>query len=180
MKFFQNRKAVLLTIALAVTILVGVGGTLAFLTDKTDEVQNTFTPTKVDIEITETFANNVKSNVCVQNVEAKENINAYIRAMIVVTWQNEDGQVLAPAPVLGTDYTMTLGTDGWSDKQNDNYYYYASSVAPKDSTEPLIVSAEPLKACSDTSYTLHIEIIAEAIQAEPSDVVATVWPKKPN
>lgn len=185
MKFFQNRKAVLLTIALAVTIAVGAAGTLAFLTDRTDAVQNIFSPTEVDIQITEEFTGTVKTNVCVHNKSDAEdnddikNIDAYVRAMIVVTWQDANGQVLAPSPKLGEDYELTLDlANGW--KQSGLYYYYASPIAPGKSTSKLITSAKPLKACGDSNYTLHVEVIAEAVQAEPSDVVAKVWPNKPN
>lgn len=160
MKFFQNRKAVLLVLSLVLVIAVGVGGTLAFLTDKTDEIQNTFTPTSAGVDITESFDGTTKSNVVINNTG---DIPVYVRAMIVVSWQNENGQVLAPAPVLGTDYTMSLGS-GWT--ENGIYYYYNSFVPKGGSTAPLIVQAQQIKACADQEYTLHIEIIAEAIQAE--------------
>lgn len=45
-----------MALLLAMVLLVGcaIGGTLAWLTDKTDEVKNTFTTSNIDIELTET------------------------------------------------------------------------------------------------------------------------------
>ncbi len=161
MKFSQNRKAVLLVLSLALLIAVGVGGTLAFLTDKTDEVQNTFTPTSVRIDIPESFDGTTKSNVQVKNTG---DINAYVRAMVVVSWQNDKGDVYAPAPVESVDYEIDWYDSGWVEA--GGYYYYTSAIEPGKSTSNLIDRAIQKQNCADGSYKLHIEIIAESIQAE--------------
>lgn len=51
-------------IAMAVVLLLGcvTGGTLAWLTDKTDEVVNTFTTSNIDITLTETGATNNRAS----------------------------------------------------------------------------------------------------------------------
>lgn len=52
----MNKKLrILLTVAAALLLVVGaVSGTVAYLTDDTDEVANTFEPAGIDIELTET------------------------------------------------------------------------------------------------------------------------------
>ena len=49
-----NLKPVALLLAIALLVGTAVGGTLAWLTDKTDEVTNTFTVGNIDIDLTET------------------------------------------------------------------------------------------------------------------------------
>ncbi len=50
----MNKKRISLVLALVLLLTAVVGGTLAWLTDKTDEVKNTFTTSDVDIDLTET------------------------------------------------------------------------------------------------------------------------------
>lgn len=50
----SNLKPVALLLAIALLVGTAVGGTLAWLTDKTDTVKNTFTVGNIDIDLTET------------------------------------------------------------------------------------------------------------------------------
>ena len=50
----SNLKPVALLLAIALLVGTAVGGTLAWLTDKTDSVKNTFTVGNIDIELNET------------------------------------------------------------------------------------------------------------------------------
>lgn len=51
----MKKKIVILGLALVLAFALGIGGTLAWLTDKTDTVTNTFTTAGIDITLTETF-----------------------------------------------------------------------------------------------------------------------------
>lgn len=164
-----NRSFVVL--ASVLVLIIGlVGTTLAFLIDSTTPVINTFTPTKVTGEITEEFDGKVKNNVQVKNTG---NIDAYIRAMVVVTWQNDAGNVNATAPVEGTDYTLTWTMDGWV--KNGNYFYYTSKVAPNASTGILLTDCKPVDGKTPDGYHLVVEILSDAIQAEPENAVTDAW-----
>ena len=55
-----SSKALALTLAVMLVIGCAVGGTLAWLTDKTDAVQNTFTTSDVDIKLEETTGDSYK------------------------------------------------------------------------------------------------------------------------
>ena len=166
----MNSKTVVLLIAIAVLLTVTVGGTVAYLAASTQPVVNVFTPGSVGGEIEETLEGQVKKNVTVRNTG---NVDAYIRAKIVVTWQNEDGDVYPVMPVAGTDYTITYGGE-WTEV--GGFWYYTGDdngkVGAGDSTSVLINECKPLKDCPDTNYTLHVEILAQAIQADgwPEDV----------
>ena len=54
------RKALMLILCAALLVSATVMGTLAYLTDKTDAVTNTFTVGKIDITLTETKGNSFK------------------------------------------------------------------------------------------------------------------------
>lgn len=51
----MKKKTLALVLAVALVVGCSIGATLAWLTDKTDTVKNTFTPSNIDIELTETF-----------------------------------------------------------------------------------------------------------------------------
>lgn len=165
------KRSLVLVVSLLALLLVVAGGTLAWLTAQ-DSVSNTFTPAHVTCDVEETFNGTAKSNVSIKNTS---DIPVYIRASIVVTWKDSDGNVYGQLPVEGTDYTMTMANDSeWV--PNGGYYYYTSPVAVGDTTGTLInkcvVSATAEKP---NGYDLSVEIIAEAIQSQPDRAVGQAW-----
>lgn len=171
----KKRKYTLLLVCLLVTVVIAVGGTIAYLFTESDPVVNTFTPVEVDNEIHEELNGNEKENVQIKNTGTTD---AYIRAKVVVTWQNENGEVypVMPIPpadgVTNHDYTISYGSD-WI-LGNDGYFYYNESVPATESTTVFIVSVTPIKACEDNNYTLHVEILSQAIQSAP-DIAVDAW-----
>ena len=167
----RNKKAWLLLIAVAAMLLAVVGGTVAYLVTRTNSKVNTFTPSKVACAVEETFKNNVKSDVQVKNTGDTE---AYLRAVVLVTWQDASGNVLGTAPVAGQDYSITMpGSTKWA--QADGFWYYSEAVAPGASTEALIGECRPLKAAPQAGYTLHVEIVASAIQSTLGAKAQAAW-----
>lgn len=168
----MNSKAVVLLITIAVLLTVTVGGTVAYLAASTPSVTNVFTPGSVvpGIEEDTTTEEGVKQDVTIKN---NGTVDAYIRAKIVVTWQNAAGNVYPTMPVKDTDYTIDYGTEkGWT-LENDGFYYYNSKVGSGLSTNNLIDSCSPsTPSTAPDGYTLHVEILAQAIQADgwPSTV----------
>jgi len=166
-----KRKTALL-VSLILLFTMTMGATVAFLIDATQEEKNVFTPAEVPPTIVETWPDDhkVKENVKVTNLG---NVDAYIRAAIVVTWQDAQGNV-APVVPGEDDYTLEISTTGgWSAKQADGYYYYLSPVAANDpksdaDTTGVLIS----RATQDVEkegYTLSIEILAQTIQVEGTD-----------
>lgn len=166
------KKSLVLLTAMVVLLCAVVGGTVAYLVTATDPVTNTFTPTSASTSIEEDFNHKVKDNVKIKNTG---DVKAYIRAAVIVTWQKADGTVYGVVPKLGEDYSYTGAESGWTGLANDGYYYYTSPVEPGAATSALIQSCKPLKAAPAEGYTLHVEIISEAIQAEPTTAVTQAW-----
>ena len=177
----KKSKYTLMLVCLLVTVSIVVGGTIAYLFTESDPVVNTFTPVEVDNEIHEVLNGDVKKDVQIENTGTTD---AYIRAKVVVTWQNEDGEVYPVMPLSNLkdadnpDYNIAYNTTDWSQmptQDGDGYWYYNASVAPDALTTNLIVSATPIKEAPAEGYTLHIEILSQAIQSAPASAVQEAW-----
>ena len=159
----MKKKTILMLAAMALLLTVTVGSTIAYLVTSSGPVQNVFEPAYVKSTVIEPSwkdGNLEKSNVTIKN---NGNVNAKIRAAIVVTWQDAEGNTLPNVPKLGTDYSLTIG-EGWK-KGSDGYYVWESDVAPGNSTGALITICKQEKAYED-GRKLCVEVIGSAIQAE--------------
>ena len=163
------RKQFVLLVSVVALILGIVGGTVAYLVTNSGDVENTFQPSRVACAVSETFTNNVKSDVKIQNTG---DTTAYIRAAVVVTWQDSKGNVSA-IPVKDTDYSITWTKDNWVEK--GGYYYYTSPVAPNGFTGELFTNWQPIVAAPAEGYTLCVEILADAVQSSPAQAVIDAW-----
>ena len=146
-----------------------VGGVYAFLSDETQALGNRFDPVVVTCAVEEQFDGNVKRDVCVRNTG---DIDAFIRAAVVINWVGADGKVLSKAPVAGTDYTVTWSEDGWV-QSSDGFWYYRTAVASGNATAALIQQITPTNA--QEGYSLQVQILATAIQADPPEAVENAW-----
>ena len=156
-------------VAILGLLCCAVAGTVAYLVTSTDPVTNTFTPAHVSTAVDETFENGVKSDVKIQNTG---DIDAYIRAAIIVNWADKDGNVSA-TPVEDSDYEMTLGS-GWV--KIGDYYYCKTTTAPGALTKPLIIScAKTSTATVPDGYDLQVTILADGIQSEPLTAIKEAW-----
>lgn len=159
-------KSKALLVSLALIISVTVGGTLAYLVAGDGPVENTFTPSVVSTYVQESVNSGQKTDVKIQNTG---DTTAYIRAAVVVTWQDANGNVYGQKPKESTDYTITWDTDGWEKNVSDGFYYYLSTVSAGDSTTALIVKCVPVDGKAPDGYSLAVEIICSGIQAEGQD-----------
>lgn len=170
------KRSFVLVASVLVLLLAVAGGTLAWLTANTGPVVNTFTPAHVSCDVEEEFKDGIKSDVKVKNTG---DIPAYIRAYIVVTWKDAAGNVYGQKPVANTDYTMTMGSNGWA--QKDGYWYCNTAVASGANTPVLISNCEVKdNATIPDGYNLSVEIIAEAIQSVPEEAVEDAWDVVPS
>ena len=175
-----QHKSIALLVSLALLLTISIAGTMAYLVDKSEPVQNTFQPVSVPPEVIEKFENNIKKDVQIRN---NGNIPAYIRAQIVVNWVSvdADGKVTGiyggAVPKEGSDYTMTINTTNWTEG-SDGFYYHETPVKANDNSSVLISSAS-LKdgTIPPDGYQLSVEILAQSIQAEPADAVTEAWGK---
>ena len=166
-----KKKVSLLLVSLVLIAAIAVGSTVAFIATSTEPITNIFNPASVTVDIDETFENGVKSNVKVANTG---NTDAFIRAKIVVTWKDENGNVSATRPVKDTDYTMTLNTTDWF-RGSDGFYYCRTSVAPDGGSTPVLIEKCEKTGTPPDGYDLSVEIIASGIQSTPDSAVKEAW-----
>ena len=174
-----NRSFVVLA-ALLVLVLGIVGTTLAWLTDKTKDLTNTFEYAKVSCNVEETFENNVKSEVKVKNTG---NTDAYIRATYVVTIRDKEGNILYDAYETEkfknymADLERKINDDGSWQEGTDGYWYYRLPVPPNGETNKLF--GEMIRSAyieiNGTVADTYIEILASAVQAMPTNAVTEAW-----
>lgn len=187
MKNFKKSTVLLLALVLLVASAIGV--TFAFIVANSNPVTNTFEPGYVTTAVVEDFKDNEKNDVKIQNTG---NVHAYIRAEVIVTWQDEQGNVYGE-PVKDSDYSINyIGVDNgnWF-KGSDGFYYCKTAIAPcthgdncksEDCKTPvLFTGCAPLVAAPETGYTLHVEVIGSGIQSlgvddKSVDAVAKAWP----
>lgn len=168
----RTGKSAALLVSLLLLLTVIVGGTIAFLMDSDGPLHNLFNPSQVTTKVEETLSGDIKKDVKIQNTG---DTDAWIRAAVVVTWQDKDGNVYGQAPVAGTNYTAwTPGTDWLTG--DDGFYYYKYPVAAGATTSnALITEISPIGASPAEGYYLTVEIIGSGIQNKPANVFNTEW-----
>lgn len=177
-RVMKTKKPVAL-VAILVLLCCAVAGTVAYLVTSTGPVTNTFTPASVTTQVEEEFNGTTKSNVRIKNTG---NIDAYIRAAVIVNWADAQGNV-SGTPVKDTDYVMDLNivTDEnpnapWF-KGSDGYYYCKTAIESGSETPVLIESCakKTTGAGVPEGYDLQVTILADGIQSKPDNVVKEVW-----
>ena len=177
----KNKKRLITLVSLLSLIAVVVGGTLAYLMTKTDSVINTFIPAKAPTpEVIEEFDGETKSNVRI-HIKNDGQGACFVRAKVVFTLQDDDGNVIAQVPVAGEDYTVSMNTADWT--YHDGYWYYNVPVIPDcnadatDSIEPDGYTTNLINSCTtlNTEYHLVVDILAQTIQANPTRAAQTEW-----
>lgn len=167
-----SHKALMLTVSIVLLVLVGVGVTVTYIMKKTEPIVNNFLSAKVACAIEENFDGTVKSDVSIKNTG---NVSAYIRAKVLVTWQvgADAVEIYSRSPKENENYSVIWGDSSWV-LGDDGYWYYTQPVAVGENTSDLIESIIPIGEAPE-GYTLSVEILASAIQADPISVVETEW-----
>lgn len=177
-QFFSkfSKKGVLTVLVLTLLILATtVAGTVAYLRERSDTLENTLVPVMVDSAPVATAT----GGVAVQNTG---DITAYLRAAVVVTWVAVDAEGNAganhhaDAPRLGSDYQITYqSTNGWQ-QGTDGFWYYTDPVGAGGTTPDLVDSVTRLDgAAVPEGYRLSVEVVTSGIQASPTNVVQQTW-----
>lgn len=193
MTLFKHKKATTLLVSLVILLCVTVGGTIAFLITADGPIVNVFNSSNVTTQVHEdSTADGVKSGVKIQNTG---DTDAYIRAAVVVTWQDRAGNVLGQKPVayindetaydykLEMDYSIanpnSYKEDGEWILAADGYYYWSLPVAPNEYTGELITSCtmNTIRYSTEVpnTYSLNVEIIGSGIQSVPVVAITSAW-----
>lgn len=168
-KAIRTGRLTTMVIATVLLLALAIGGTLAWLSTKDDPITNTFTPSKVTCEVTESFNGVTKSNV---NVTNTGDTDAYIRVKLVTYRVNDKEQHIGGTALLPT---FTLGAN-WV-KYGD-YYYYTKPVAPNQKPETNLVADSMTLTGSYTDADggkQAVDVMAEAIQSVPEGAVQAAW-----
>lgn len=159
-----------MVIATALLLALAISGTVAWLTTKDKPITNTFNPSKVACEVTETFnsTTGVKNSV---NVKNTGDIDAYIRVKLVTYRTNEKGQHIGGTAELPS---FTLG-ENWV-KYGD-YYYYTLPVTAGQTPAANLTDSMTLNGAYDDADggKQAIDVMAEAIQSVPAQAVGQAW-----
>lgn len=166
MKKMQAKSILLLALVLVV-LAATVGGTVAYLAIRTPDVENTFTPATVEVEITDTVTGTTKNNVDVKN---KSNIPVYMRVVVTANWCDASGKVVAP----WNDYAGLPVKSGW--EQKGIYYYYTDVV---EVGETIRLFDSYTAQGGPAGAHLEMDIIAQVIQSAgiPDETYANAWSK---
>lgn len=157
-----------MVIATVLLLALAISGTVAWLTTKDKPITNTFNPSKVACEVTESFDGTVKSSV---NVKNTGDIDAYIRVKLVTYRTNERGQHIGGTAEIPA---FTPGA-GWV--PYNGYYYYTKPVAPNAQPEKALISSINLteKYIDADGGRQAIDVMAEAIQSVPAEAIGEAW-----
>ena len=159
----QKRKWLVRLLIVLVCTGLSAGAVFAYLSSKSGSVNNTFTPeTERNPSISETFEDNVKTDVKVNVGDLDYAV--YVRAAIVVVWKNNDGEVYGQMPEAGKDYEIHLNVGQEAPWFQQGNFYYCRDRVDTGETAILIHQCKPLVA-APTGYYLHVEIVAQTVQA---------------
>lgn len=163
------RKTLVLLIAAAMLLTMSVGSTAALLQVSSDPVENVFTAVKVDTKINETFDASGKSSITVENKQADENMDVYVRVAVVGNWVK--GGKIVEKWTLTDDYINT--TNNWV-IGNDGFYYYKQVLEVGTSTENLLAKTITQATRADDAK-LEVTVVHQAIQYLPTSAVTQAW-----
>ena len=167
-------------IAATVLCLTSAAGmTLAFMFKKAERT-NRFIPAEVSCTVREKLDNaevggiaavgGVKSDIRAENTG---NIKEFIRLRLVSYYVNENGDIAGTAASKHPNLTLK---NGWIAGANHTFYY-PYPVEPGKATEILCEPIPLGKTQLENSTTVYqvIEVIAEAVQAEPLSAAQEAW-----
>lgn len=126
--------------------------TYSFMFRTTDTTENNFEPGRVGAVLSGTTVTN------------DGNTPAFVRIRFVAYYKVGDNIAGVASPAI-----TCSNLNGWLQGTNDTYYY----PAPVDPNEAIAIPT--CTAADKDGYTLVIEAIAEAIQANPKEAAQSAW-----
>lgn len=183
----KNMKKILV-LALAALLLVAasIGGTIAYLTAKTDTVENKFTPTTLSVNLQETTPKDFTADMIPGVSIAKDPKVTYstdVDAYLFVCVEPNMGYAIKPGsdpyePYWVTDFIEYEIADGWNDAADEGiitYYklYYREVSADSEETSGLsVLKDDKVTVKSDVTATMMNTLI-EAINNGEKNIALT-------
>lgn len=184
MKKFRELSGKLVVAMLAVTLLIGcaIGGTVAWLTDKTTAVTNIFTYGDINIELTETKPTNKQAKI-IPGVDIEKDPKVTVKANSEACWLFVKVQEAGTFVADKVTYSIA---DGWTKLTGvtgvDNVYYCEVDATMADTD--FAVLRDNKVTVSDTLTKEDIKNIttnptltftAYAVQKDGFNTAAAAW-----
>lgn len=122
----------------------------------------TLNPDDMNVTITDEIDGGVKQNVVITNTG---NVAAYLRAVIVANWQDDDGNIVAAWDFEPTEFTGLPGS-GWV-LGSDGYYYTSATVDAGDQAPALFTNYTPPTTPPVAGSHLVMDIAVQAVNTKP-------------
>lgn len=190
------KKKITLLLSLALAVAIGIGGTLAWLTDKTESKVNTFTVGNIDIDLTETTTNYkmVPGQTIAKDpkVTVKAGSEACWLFVKIAESDNLDDFI---------SYKVKLGEDSWKELTGVTGVYYREVAASDtdqsfdvigyESGDPATFTANKVLVKDSVTKAMMDEITAQtasaptltftayAVQKDGVGTAAEAWNKVP-
>ena len=169
----------LLIAAAALCIAAAAGLTLAFMFKKAEKT-NRFIPAEVSCAVREKLDNNEVTGIAAVGSEKSDirventgNVKEFIRLRLVSYYVDSNGDIVG---TVSSQYPTLSLKNGWIAGANRTYYY-PYPVEPGSLTgilcEPFTLGQTQLE--NGTVVYQVMEVIAEAVQAEPISAVQETW-----
>ena len=160
---WSGKKAVAFLCASLALATVVVGTTFAVLKMMTETHAVEFQPATVS----------VNKSTDGKGVVNDGNVDVYVRVAMIFTWEStsEENSIMSSSPILGTNYSFAVA-EGWT-KAADGFWYYLSPISP--SKVQSVISSVELIGNAPAGYDLSVELLIDAIQADPSNAVTESW-----
>lgn len=184
----MKKKSLALLVALVLVIGCVIGGTLAWLTAKTDPVVNTFTYGDINIELTETKPENQQAKI-IPGVDIEKDPKVTVKANSEACWlfvkideeswpdfKESDGTTLKVRYEVAEGWTALAGQKG--------VYYRAVDAVTTDTDfsvlkDNKVTVSENLTKENIKDITIHpkLTFTAYAVQKDGIDNAAAAWEK---
>lgn len=175
-----KRRQLLTTLLLmALVALVAIGGTIAWLTDNTDPITNTFTTSKVDIALAESTGN---------NYQMIPGVGIHKDPTVTVSGGSEKAYVFVTVEGSLPEFADWKMADGWTALTQGGNVYYRVVEASADNQSFSVIKDDTIEipetvtnaemAAVTTNPTL--KFTAYAIQFEGMGNATEAWEKIPN
>lgn len=182
----DKRKSLILLLIVAVAIISAllIPAAVALMLRKSPNFNNSFIPAQVSCAVDETFVDNKKTSVKVDNTS---NIPVYIRLRVVTYWQDSKGNVVArtsPVNEFGSDWKYD--DTNWLYDADEQTFYCKKPVGVGGETAELLKLQDTFQGIQltpktetyngvDFVYYPVMEFVAEAIQSQPGKAVTESW-----
>ena len=160
---YSGKKAVALLCVSVVLAVAIVGTTLAFITMRTENLTAEFRPATVS----------VNKSADGKGVVNDGEVDVYVRVAMIFTWEStaEENSIMSTAPVAGVNYNFTVA-DGW-ERAADGFWYCLEPLTVDAASS--VISSVALIGNAPSGHDLSVELLIDAIQAEPADAVTESW-----